>query len=115
MGSTSRPRCGARRPTTGPPPKSSGPAPAGRKWSFPSSLSLGSSWPWATSPTEALLAHLGLRKRDFPFAHGRVYPLEDGRYLVDSYHVSRQNTQTGRLTRQMFLEVLLLARRLAGL
>jgi uracil-DNA glycosylase len=34
---------------------------------------------------------------------------------VDSYHVSRQNTQTGRLTREMFLEVLLLARRLAGL
>jgi uracil-DNA glycosylase len=64
---------------------------------------------------QALLAHLGLRKRDFPFAHGRAYPLEDGRYLVDSYHVSRQNTQTGRLTREMFLEVLLLARRLAGL
>jgi len=64
---------------------------------------------------EALLAHLGLRKRDFPFAHGRVYPLGEERYLLDSYHVSRQNTQTGRLTREMFLEVLLLAKRLAGL
>lgn len=64
---------------------------------------------------EALLAHLGLGKGAFPFAHGRVYPLEEGRYLLDSYHVSRQNTQTGRLTRGMFLEVLLVAKRLAGL
>ncbi|WP_117238485.1 uracil-DNA glycosylase [Thermus sediminis] len=64
---------------------------------------------------EALLAHFGLRKRNFPFVHGQAYPLGGGRYLVDSYHVSRQNTQTGRLTREMFLGVLLRAKRLAGL
>jgi len=35
--------------------------------------------------------------------------------LLDSYHVSRQNTQTGRLTAAMFDEVLTRAKALAGL
>ncbi|GGM93658.1 uracil-DNA glycosylase [Thermus composti] len=64
---------------------------------------------------EALLAHFGLKKAQHPFFHGAHYPLPEGRHLLASYHVSRQNTQTGRLTREMFLEVLLKAKALAGL
>jgi uracil-DNA glycosylase family 4 len=49
------------------------------------------------------------------FAHGAVF--RDGlpHALVASYHVSRQNTQTGRLTEAMFDEVLATALRLADL
>jgi uracil-DNA glycosylase family 4 len=36
------------------------------------------------------------------FAHGAVIPFADGVLLVASYHPSRQNTQTGRLTQTMF-------------
>lgn len=64
---------------------------------------------------EALLDHFGLKKSSHPFRHGAHYPLPEGKHLLASYHVSRQNTQTGRLTREMFLEILLRAKALAGL
>lgn len=64
---------------------------------------------------EALLDHFGLRKGAYPFRHGAHYPLPEGKHLLCSYHVSRQNTQMGKLTREMFLEVLLQAKALAGL
>jgi uracil-DNA glycosylase family 4 len=55
----------------------------------------------------------GGKLSDYPFAHGAVHTLPGGRRLVDSYHCSRYNTQTGRLTAAMFREVLALARSLA--
>lgn len=43
------------------------------------------------------------RRSDYLFKHGQVHQFVDRpRYLVDVYHPSRQNTQTGRLTMAMF-------------
>ena len=55
---------------------------------------------------DATLAALGLKRRDFPFAHGARHDLPEGIMLFDSYHCSRQNTNTGRLTPAMFERVL---------
>ena len=54
---------------------------------------------------QAVLMALGLRRGDFKFAHGARHVLPDGRALFDSYHCSRYNTQTKRLTAQMFQDV----------
>ena len=52
-----------------------------------------------------LMAH-GLVRARYRFAHGARHELPKGRLLYDSYHCSRYNTQTGRLTAEMFLEVM---------
>ncbi len=54
---------------------------------------------------EAFLRASGLKPAAFPFGHGREHPLEDGRTLLDSYHCSRYNTSTRRLTAEMFQRV----------
>jgi uracil-DNA glycosylase len=51
---------------------------------------------------DAALAALGLRRALFRFAHGALHLLPDGRFLADSYHCSRLNTNTGKLTPTMF-------------
>ena len=53
----------------------------------------------------AVLRALGLRAGACRFAHGAVHRLDDGRQLFDSYHCSRLNTNTGRLTPAMFADV----------
>jgi uracil-DNA glycosylase len=50
----------------------------------------------------AVLAALGCRRAAYPFAHGRIHEMADGRLLADSYHCSRLNTNTGKLTTAMF-------------
>ena len=54
----------------------------------------------------AILAALGRKQSALPFKHGAMHPLaaepEDGRLLADSYHCSRYNTNTGKLTTEMF-------------
>lgn len=51
---------------------------------------------------DSVLDAFALKKRDFPFAHGARHKLPPGLALFDSYHCSRQNTNTGRLTEAMF-------------
>lgn len=51
---------------------------------------------------QSTLKALDLRLADHPFAHGARHELADGLALLDSYHCSRQNTNTGRLTAAMF-------------
>lgn len=49
-----------------------------------------------------VLTTLGLRKSAWPFAHGALHRLPGGLILADSYHCSRYNTNTRRLTESMF-------------
>jgi len=52
----------------------------------------------------AVLKALGLKPRDYAFSHGNIHQLAEGQWLIDSYHCSRYNTQTRRLTEAMFID-----------
>jgi uracil-DNA glycosylase family 4 len=67
---------------------------------------------------EAYLNYLKRRgriasKKPYAFAHGARYEMPDGKILLASYHPSNQNTQTGKLTRPMFVKIFKEAARLA--
>ncbi len=53
----------------------------------------------------AVLRALGEKQSAWPFGHGAVHRIPGAPILVDSYHCSRYNTQTGRLTPEMFRQV----------
>lgn len=55
---------------------------------------------------DSALAALALRRSAFAFAHGAQHALRPGLLLFDSFHCSRYNTNTGKLTPAMFRAVL---------
>ena len=59
---------------------------------------------------DSTLAALGARKAAFPFAHGARHAVKPGLALFDSFHCSRYNTNTGKLTPEMFHAVFAAAR-----
>ncbi len=60
----------------------------------------------------AVLRALDLKQSGYRFGHGAEHALPAGRRLLDSYHCSRYNTQTRRLTTEMFQAVVSRARAL---
>lgn len=54
---------------------------------------------------KAVVKAYGLKQGEHPFGHELMYELPEGRKLVTSYHCSRYNTQTKRLTEKMFHDV----------
>lgn len=66
-------------------------------------LSLGS------TSHKAVLKTFKCKQSVYKFGHGAVHMLKPGLTLLDSYHTSRYNIQTGTLTREMFAEILVKA------
>ena len=54
---------------------------------------------------ETCLRHFGLKLLSYPFSHNSLHILPSGIKLLSSYHCSRYNIQTKRLSKEMFLEV----------
>lgn len=63
----------------------------------------------------AVLKALGLKLKDYRFGHANVHYPDNLPWFIDSYHCSRYNTQTKRLTEPMFHQVFELARELGNL
>jgi len=69
---------------------------------------------------DGLLAHEqreGARevRAEYLFGHGNEFTMPSGLKAITSYHPSLQNTNTGKLTKLMFLRIFLRAREMAGL
>ena len=62
----------------------------------------------------SVVAGFGLAQKDFRFAHAAEHALPRDIILIDSYHCSRYNTQTKRLTAEMFAQVFQRAREILG-
>lgn len=62
----------------------------------------------------AVIRSLGLRQVEYPFGHAAEHAVGEGLTLVDSYHCSRYNTNTRRLTEPMFSAVFARIRELVG-
>lgn len=54
---------------------------------------------------DSVLAAVGMKKKDAKFAHNATHVLSNGHQLFDSYHCSRYNTNTKRLTEETFHDV----------
>ena len=54
---------------------------------------------------KAVIKALNLKQKDYPFGHGNTASLANEQWLIDSYHCSRYNTQTRRLTEKMFFDI----------
>lgn len=63
---------------------------------------------------KAIISALQLKQKDYKFGHAAEFTLPDNNILLDSYHCSRYNTQTKRLTEVMFLAVFQRVKELAG-
>ena len=62
---------------------------------------------------ETFVVANGAKRSAFPFGHGRAHPIA-GLTLINSYHCSRYNTNTGVLTPQMFRDVFTQVRETLG-
>ena len=58
----------------------------------------------------SVIRTLGHKQSAYKFSHAAAHDIPDGPLLIDSYHCSRYNTNTGRLTTEMFHDVFLLIR-----
>jgi uracil-DNA glycosylase family 4 len=61
---------------------------------------------------QAVIKALQLKQKEYRFSHAGEHRLSDGLQLIDSYHCSRYNTQTRRLTPEMFQQIFHRAREL---
>ena len=64
---------------------------------------------------QAVLRTFKLKVKDYKFAHGAVHDLPNGLKLLDSYHTSRYNVSTGRLTQAMFDAIVADAKRILSI
>jgi uracil-DNA glycosylase family 4 len=71
-------------------------------------LSLGS------TSHQAVIKTFKLKQAAFKFGHGALHTIQPGLQLLDSYHTSRYNINTGNLTRAMFAEIIEKAKQLLG-
>lgn len=63
---------------------------------------------------DSLIRMHNLKPTDYRFAHGNMHRLTDSYVLIDSYHCSRYNMNTRRLTEKMFEDVFIQATRIAN-